>query len=226
MSCAVMAHPSREPLVNELLDDLDRPAPVVWDRINDRHDTGIRALAAYDPAATHHMVIQDDVLPCRDLLAGTEQALSHVPVGHPVSLYIGRVRPFRTAVEQAVQHADGASWITMTGIYWGPAIVVPTAVIPDIVKWWETTRIQNYDRRLSTWFERRKLSCWYAWPSLVDHRDGLSLAHPKAAAGRHAHTFIGRDRSALDIDWSGRVADMLRTNRLDRQRQTAAARAK
>lgn len=222
VSCAVMAHPSRKGMVDELLADLDRPVKVVWDEINDRHDTGIRAVEAYDPSCTHHLVLQDDVVPCRDLLAGVERALTHVPGDVPVSLYVGRVRPFRRAVERAAVQAEGASWITMAGIYWGPAIVLPTAVIDELSPWFRASTIQNYDRRLSKWFKNQGLPCWYTWPSLVDHRGDRSLVRPSTAV-RRAHRFLGVDVSALSVDWTGPRVDMDGTERMDRERQRRAS---
>lgn len=222
LSCAVMAHPSRKAMVEELVESLDRPVEVVWDKINDRHDTGIRAVEAYDPACTHHLVIQDDALPARDLIAGAERALQWAPQDVPVSLYVGKVQPFRRAVEKAVRQAEGASWITMAGIYWGPAIIVPTAVIGDISPWFRGSEITNYDRRLSKWFKNQGLPCWYTWPSLVDHRGDESLLRPSKAV-RRAHQFLGAERSALDVDWTGDVVHMNGTDSLDRQRQRRAA---
>ena len=225
LSVAVMAHPRRYDLVDDLLDRLDRPVEVVWDKINDRHDTGIRAIEAHDPACTHHLVIQDDVMPCRDLIAGAEKALGHVPAGNPASFYLGRVQPFRRKVQEAVDLAgDSASWVTMQGVYWGPAIVVPTAVIEDLSRWFRSpaaARVTNYDRRVSKWFEARRLDCWYSWPSLVDHRGAQSLVRESKAL-RTAHRFVGADRSALDVDWSGPVTTVTGSARLDRQRQRTA----
>lgn len=227
VSVAVMAHPKRAAMVDELLADLDRPAKVVWDEINDRHDTGIRAIEAFDPTASHHLVIQDDVLPCRDLVAGVEAAAAYVPDGHPASFYVGRVRPFAGRVQEAVDAAEGASWIVMDGIYWGPAIMVPTVCIDELARWFrspQARRVQNYDKRTSTWFERQGLACWYSWPSLVDHRGDESLVR-RSDAIRRAHRFAGEGVSAKSIDWSGPVARMTRTDRLDRQRQQRARRA-
>lgn len=219
LSVAVMAHPSREAMVDELLAQLDRPAEVVWDRINDRHDTGLRSMQAFDPDCTHHLVVQDDVLPCRDLIAGVEQALSAVPDGCPAAFYIGKVRPFAQRVSRAVAAAEGASWITMDGIYWGPAIAVPTKGLPEALEWYQAQTVTNYDRRLSRWFEGQGKRCWYSWPSLVEHRGEQSLAHSNASSRRRAHRFLGADVSALTVDWSGDVVHMRRTNRLDLQRQ-------
>lgn len=221
LSVAVMAHPSRTEMVVDLLGRLDRPAPVVWDRINDRHDTGIRSMEAFDPACTHHLVVQDDVVPCVDLIAGAERALRHVPQDVPVSLYLGRVKPFGKAVENVTRRADDASWITMEGVYWGPAIIVPTSTIEAMSKWFRGSNVTNYDRRLSKWFQLTHRRTSYTWPSLVEHRGEESLIR-RSKAIRNAHRFIGADASGLDVDWSGPVADMTNTDRLDRRRQRSA----
>lgn len=222
-----MAHPARAAMVDELLGGLDRPVPVVWDQINDRHDTGIRALEAFDPACTHHLVLQDDVVVPRDLLAGVERALRYIPQDEPMCLYTGKVRPFAGEIRRAVTRAgDGASWLTMQGVYWGPGIVLPTAHIPEIAEWWRGagSKITNYDRRVSAWYALRKATVWYPWPSLVEHRDAESLVKGHGA-GRRAHSFIGADASALDVDWSGPVVDVPRSARMDDARQIRARQA-
>jgi hypothetical protein len=227
LSAAVMAHPRRAGYVDELLDALDRPAEVVWDQINDRHDTGVRALEAHDPAATHHLVVQDDAVVCRDLIAGIEQALKHCPQNVPLCLYVGRVRPFPREVERLVAEAGdaGASWLTMRGIYWGVGIVVPTADLADLTAWFRTSTVTNYDRRVSTWYQVHNLDIWYPWPSLVDHRGDESLIDGHGS-GRFAHRFVGTDRSALDVDWGGAVVDVPRSGQMDQARQQRVAQAR
>lgn len=224
ISVAMMAHPKRTELVEEIRAQLDRDVPVVWDERESRWDTGKRAMLAYDPACTHHAVIQDDVIPCRDLFAGLALALRHVPAGVPVCGYVGRVRPYAQLVTCAAAEARarGASWLTMHTLNWGPLIVVPTDAIPEMVAYSDRLRdIPNYDRRLSRFWElQRQVPTWYTWPSLVDHADGPSLVpgrigtdRSKAAHTRVAHTFLGADQSALDVDWSrtaidtGRISD-------------------
>lgn len=202
-----MAHHTREEFVAELLDLLDRPAKVVWDERDDRWDTGRRAMLAFDPAATHHLVIQDDAIPCLDLVAGLEEALVYVPAGHPVSLYVGRVRPYGRMVDDLVARAVGeeAAWINMEQINWGPGIVVPTSEIPEMIEFVSTRhKDPNYDRRISRWFEHTGRVCWYPWPSLVEHRDSPSLVDGRGGQ-RHAHRFLGRDVSALGRSWGGPI---------------------
>jgi len=204
VSVAVMAHPKRRRFVEELLPRLDREAEVVWDRENDRWETGRRSLMAFDSSATHHLVIQDDAIPCRDLVAGTEEAVKFSgerPLGLYVSWATGHVA---SAVRRA---RDGeSSWLQMEGPWWGPAVVIPTAQIPELVEWGDKRPdIANYDRRITRFYGFRRVECWYSLPSLVDHRPGdenPSLVEGRTATNRVAQWFIGADASALDIDWS------------------------
>lgn len=226
ISVAVMAHPSRSEMVDDLLERLDAPATVVWDEIQDRHDTGVRSLEAFDPDCTHHMVIQDDALPCRDLVAGVTEALERVPEGHPFSGYIGRVKPYRAKINAIIEkaHAD-VSFIRMAGIYWGPCVVLPTAALPQLCPWFRgATGIENYDKRMSEWFKSQKLECWYSWPSLVDHRGDESLTHGHAGK-RRAHHALAPEESALDANWSRQVLSMPEAEAFDRERQENARRA-
>jgi len=218
LSVAIMAHPKRAAFIPELLDWLGDPdIPVVWDRKQNRWDTGRRSMLAYDPNCSHHVVIQDDVLPCRDLLAGLTKALEHVPPDAPVCGYVGARRPNAPLVSAAIGRAAAqkASWITMHTLNWGPLIALPTNIIDEMIAYCDPlTTIDNYDRRLSRYWElRRGVRIWYTVPSLVDHRDGPSMVPGRVSTVHHsgsrgcriAHGFHGHDRSALDLDWSGPV---------------------
>lgn len=203
ISVAVMAHPSRAGMVPSVVDALDAPATVVWDEKQSRWDTGRRSLLAYDPDATHHLVVQDDAIICRDLVATLERAVTHVPAGSPVGLYTGKLRPRHRHVAAMVAHSEaaGSPWFVMEGPWWGVGIVIPTHVIDELVAWGdEHPQILNYDTRITRYFASRGIDCWYTVPSLVDHRtDHRSLIAGRTGI-RHAHRFVGG--SALSIDWS------------------------
>jgi hypothetical protein len=228
---AVMAHPSREKLVEVLSDRLDRDHTVVWDQRNDRWHTGSRAQLAWrtvDPDATHHLVVQDDAVVPRHLGAGIERALGYAPEGAALSLYLGRVRPFAGRIERAVAAADAqelpVSWFVMRELNWGVGVVLPTRFIDRMVHEQARVNVLEYDRRMSRWLVRHRIPVWYTWPSLVDHRDGPSLvAHGE---GRHAYRFVGEDASALTPEWSGEalhVPDRRRQNQLQFPRRLEAA---
>jgi hypothetical protein len=206
---AVMAHRKREAFIPELLASLDRPAEVVWDQRDDRWDTGRRSMLAHrnDPEATHWLVVQDDAIVCRDLVAGIESALAHVPSRTPLCLYVGKLTPFAPMVTALAAQAtqDGVSWLSMDSMHWGVGIVMPVELIGPMVQWGDTggQSIPNYDKRISRWLGGQGVQTFYPWPSLVDHRDSPSLVPGRGRRGRHAHRFLGADVSALDVDWSG-----------------------
>lgn len=209
VSVVVMAHRKRESYIPGLLAALDRPAEVVWDRRNDRWDTGRRAWQAIDRSADFGLVIQDDAIVCRDLVAGVEQALQHVPEKTPLCLYCGRVRPLRDLVQQLIDQTTGqTSWLTMANLNWGPGIVLPTEFIDDMIAWGDTRPdVANYDKRISRWLGHQGILTYYPWPSLVDHRDLPSLV-PGRTAVRRAHKFIGATASALAQRWDGEVVSI------------------
>lgn len=201
---SVMAHPSRADAVERLLPRLSLdPALVAWDRKNDRWDTGRRAWEMHDPHAEFHLVVQDDALVAKDLLAGVAKATEFLPQDAIASLYVGTRRPLAFKVEKAVQHARSLkpSWIVMPGLNWGVAILVPTSQIEQMLVWCDKQDYPNYDRRIGRYFvDVKRWHTWCTWPSLVDHSDGESLCGH--GEGRKAHHFVGEDTSALGVDFS------------------------
>jgi hypothetical protein len=206
ISVAVMAHPSRRRFVDELTEALDRPAEVVWDRHNDRWDTGRRSLLAHDPDATHHLVVQDDAIVCRDLVAGLERAVEFSG-DRPVGLYVGKVKPHPEKVAREFRRARdaGSTWLQMEGPTWGVGLVLPTGHIDEIVAYGDRERaIDNYDSKIKWFYHHQAIPCWYTVPSLVDHRpvaENPSLIDGRTG-NRRAHLFLGTRVSALGIDWS------------------------
>ena len=213
VSGVIMAHPTRERFIPSLRAALDRPTPIVYDRVNDRWDTGRRALLSYDSKATHHLVLQDDGLVCRDLYAGVTAALEHVPADAVLSLYAGRTRVFRTAVAAATRLSRRArtrpSFLAATQLLWGVAVVIPTQHIEALVEWGDGhPEIANYDKRISYWCAANSVPVWYTWPSLVQHRISPSLIPGRGSAGRVAYSFVGEQASARAINWSGGHVDI------------------
>jgi hypothetical protein len=125
-----------------------------------------------------------------------------------VSLYLGKRRPLSGMVQAVVDRTDAAtSWVTME-LHWGVGIVLPTELIGPCIAWGDgRPDITNYDMRISRWLRHEKITMWYPWPSLVDHRASPSLISGRGFAGRKAHRFIGAKASALDFDPHGGVVD-------------------
>lgn len=187
----IMAHPSRMEMIGPLAKSLK--AGVTWDEKSSRWDTGKRAWEALaDSEAEYGCVIQDDAILCRGFTRVLRDALEFVPERSPVVLYAG------TSIRSQVRHVKDASWLVMKQIIWGPGIVLPTKIIPQVLAMGERYRIDNYDLRLSKWFERTGTPVYYTWPSLVNHRNGPSLVQGRTG-GRHAYWFANQPEL---IDWS------------------------
>jgi hypothetical protein len=183
LNVAIMAHPRRKHAAKRLA--AATGAQIVWDERDDEWHTGARAIAAYDPTATHHLVLQDDALPIDDFLEHAAAALEHRP-DDLVSFYLGTSRPpqWQAAVDDACMRAEdaGAAWITAPALLHGVAIAIPTTAIPQMLAWCQPLTVP-YDQRIGMYWRRvLEQRVLYTWPSLVDHDDTRSLVqHPDGA---------------------------------------------
>jgi hypothetical protein len=207
-----MAHPHRAGEVTDLCRLLDRPVAVNWDLEGPASGNADRVWRTArggwrmaDPTADFHLLLQDDALPCRDLLAGLEAALEHVPPDAVVSPYLGNGKhvPRRWSDAAQVAQQRGASWLRADRVQWGVALILPVSAIEPMIEWADRRGGVPDDMRVASWVERHRREVWYTWPSLVDHRAVPSLTKHRAA-DRRAHRW--HDGSALGIDWSGPVA--------------------
>lgn len=175
LSVAVMAHPAREQEAERLGRTVG--ARVTWDRHRDEWETGSRALAAYDPFATHHIVLQDDAVPVDDFRCHAAAAIAQHP-DSLISFYLGRSRPphMQRRFIRATLTADetGAAWLSDDRLHHGVGIALPVADIDPLLEW---ARIPNlpYDERIGTWYRAQRRRVMYTWPSLVDHADTDTL---------------------------------------------------
>lgn len=211
LSVAIMAHPDRERFIPEL----ERQLPgcrVVWDQKNNRWDTGRRSLLAYDEEADWHLVVQDDVILCDDFLERVTEALSFVREG-PVALYMGKGTVDGVPAKKLVRRGRqaGYRWVKGDGPLWGPAVAIRPEDIPPLVAWCDARKKpDNYDLRMTLYFRKHGRRCWYAMPSLVEHRIGDE--NPSLVAGRGANR--GRIAAWFEQDpseyfpWNGNSIDL------------------
>jgi hypothetical protein len=210
LSVKIMAHKKRARHIPGLLERLGlTDADVIWDRRNDRWDTGRRAWEAVDQTADFGCVLQDDAVVPLDFIAGMEKALTFLPEKALVSPYTGTRRPAASRVERAVNEARkaGVSWIRMPSLNWGVGIIAPTDIIDRMLPWCDKQTYPNYDRRIGRYaIDVLRIPTWCTWPSLVDHRDDDSLVGH--GQGRKAHQFLGEEVSALSVKWDSSYVDL------------------
>jgi hypothetical protein len=203
LSVAVMAHPKRAGYVAELLERLETTPTISWDTDGNRWHTGRAALLAYPPEATHHLVLQDDAVIPLGLVETCGRLLAHVPTV-PVSLYMGqwRHRPYKFSMKVVTDTAleKGASFAAFGGPWWGVGVILPTRHIPGVVANGDSSSShRNYDIKIAQYFKAKRIPCWYTMPSVVEHREGVSLVGPRSTK-RHAMWW---ESDTADLDWSG-----------------------
>lgn len=154
--------------------------------------------------ADWRLVLQDDVLPCRDFLAGARRALSVAPAPI-VAFYLGWV-PQQTATLAQVRAGQCSSWVTGVTGEWVPTVA--TAIRADLAR--DLAAFHPGDRQigddtiLGQFVGARGLNWCATIPSLCQHDDdepstvGGHRAHP---GPRQASCFIG-SYSALEVDWT------------------------
>lgn len=210
LSASVMAHPAREAEVATLLAALDRPVPVAWDDEGSPSGnadrvwrTARRGWQMADQCADWHVLIQDDAVPCADMLAGLERALAFVPQDAVVSAYLGTGRNVPMRWEALARAADtaGVHWVRTLKLMWGVCIALPVPLIGEMIAHADRKPGVPDDMRVAGYAERYGREVWYPWPSLVDHLPVPSLTKHRAA-DRRARRHL--DGSAINVNWTAR----------------------
>ena len=213
ISVSIMAHPDRRESAERLSAEVGL-APIAFDgegppsRDPDRiWRTARAAWMLHDPDADWHLLLQDDAIVATHLLEVLPRALRCVPRPSVVSLYLGSGRPLAGRWSAVVDEANsvGASWIVGPRPIWGVGLLLPTPLIPDMVRYCDTQRGATDDMRVGRWAQRSKLETRYPWPCLADHVDGSSLVGH--GDGRVARSFQADARASA---WDGPVVQWKR----------------
>ena len=195
VSVAIMACPSRLGNVRATVRSIGGRPRVIVDRCRaGAWPTARRAWLAYDKTATHHVVLQDDIQPCRHFREACTR-LAEVRPRHCLALCVNRKKAL-----DAREH--GLSWIVTEGP-WGQGIMLPVAWIRDFLTWtatWTPT-CPHDDTRLTLFLWSMGELAWGPMPSLVEHLDNGSLIGNKLPFSRRATWFMG-DADPLEIDWT------------------------
>lgn len=157
-------------------------------------------LAAARSAATHHLVMEDDAIACRDFLPAVKRCIEEFP-NSPISYF-----DMSKAIKEAL--AKGSHWAQRTSISTALAISAPSGHAVKAIRWADanvTPDLPYGDVRLSMYYQEMGIPVMYTAPCLVEHMGDKSLLGHGVLPGnrrRVAGAFIGREVSGLDIDWS------------------------
>ncbi len=151
--------------------------------------------------ATHHLVIQDDVVPCRDFVKTLLHILRLKP-DVPIGIYANR-----KVIEEARRAAS--SWALIPDGVWGQGIMLPADLAWDFLKWERAHVVaegdyvrKHYDTRMAMWALKTKRPIWATVPSLVEHVAPSESLLGFSNKHRVARWFAGVNTSGLEFDWT------------------------
>src|SRR5262245_57477048 len=194
----VVAHTQRRRMALALADEVG--AAVIGE--DDGHlGCGHNHRRVWTQLSEHHTqwlcVLEDDAVPVSGFLDQLDAALATAP--EPVvSLYLGRDRPpqYQDAIARAIECADADSdvcWIVAPRLYQAVGVAMVAELVPAMVDYTRRKAFFPIDDGIASWVMRNQYRVAHTWPSLVDHRDGPSVAHAVRPAGRVAWRTGARD---------------------------------
>lgn len=173
-------------------------------KTTERYETSLwpnarSAWTGWHPDATHHIVIQDDVLICADFVQ-VMAYLAHLRPGAVISPYSEQDDILRA-------RATGQSWVIHDRGLYGLCSMWPVEVLADAVGWIDAHFAPEFrwdDARFNVYCLAHERSVWVTAPSLVQHgcperRESL-VAH--GGDDRLSRWFIGEQGYGLEMGWT------------------------
>lgn len=161
--------------------------------------------------ATHLLVLQDDVIPCRNLVTACARIAEVVP-SSPVAVYLGG-HPVRTARNAARALTLGKTFVQVIPTDFVPVVALlwPVEVAQAFLDWCGENRLpgdpnpRSDDAVVGKWARNTKHPVYATVPSLVQHPDEEPSLIRKARHGRSvfrkAFSWIGEESDPLEIQW-------------------------
>jgi hypothetical protein len=204
LSVAIMTHPDRQEQLQNLIDQIGDQTE--YTIITDTDGLGIwgnamRAWRAYTPEATHHMVLQDDVILSRNFFSIAKKLISRVFSGDSVS-FCDNLRSEMNLAEKENYH-----WAVTTKVRHGQCLVQPVGQIEDFIhfcEWFVRPDYDHDDGRLEMFLKKHRRAIWHSVPSLVEHDDRGSVGGEMNNDHEPylAFKFIGKDNQADEKLWT------------------------
>ena len=186
LSTAIMTHPAREDRARKLADSLPEfeAVLVVDDTEPGRGNLGnaLRAWAAVGDDATHHLVLQDDVVPCEDFAALVRRAVSARP-RDAVSLFCEWGSRSASLVRVAARRGWG--WARAVDMYTPlQGLVMPREAAVEFAGTEDTGGPD--DHGMVAYLRRTGMANVVTVPNLLEHDDRLSLTANGFQGQRHS----------------------------------------
>jgi hypothetical protein len=189
---------------------------IVWDpdpdaQVRSPWRTYRHALRTTPGWATHRLIVQEDIEPCRNFLATVKLVAARRPQ-EIVSFFVaGSPTTGRLAVEEAcktgARYAEfpSGTWVPAIALLWPVRIILPFLTWVSMQQWPETFSAD--DEVIGRGLTALRETVWATVPSLVEHPDTEPsvVARRRHMAGadldRVAACLIYDDLDPLSLDW-------------------------
>jgi hypothetical protein len=208
ISGTIMAHPRRREWAEWLSGQTG--LPVVWDTTNTVWDTAKaawREAVRLDPDATHALVLQDDAIPCRDLIPTLEVISGLYPL-EPFCLTVidYRLHGAKRDYEQTVQ--SGAPFWYSNAAISAVGLMIPVRDVEPMIASGDRFATIHDDLKVRNFYKQQGRKLMFPIPSLLQHRNvdvnpSLVPGNDGRWSDRSSSTFIGEGVSGLSVDWAG-----------------------
>jgi hypothetical protein len=203
LSGAVMTHPDRLSAARRLQEAL--PAldlEIIVDPDPEAGRSSLRtarlAWAAVRPDATHHLVIQDDAIPCRDF---TESVLAAVEARPAAAVSLFTEWGSRSSYSVRLAALRGRAWAEVIDNYTpSVGLVLPARLAREFASSApESARTAKDDVELHAFLAERGVRAWVPVANLIEHAEGRSLTGNELLGPRHSVCFADDvDAAAAD----------------------------
>lgn len=158
------------------------------------------------PECTHLLIVQDDMIACRNAVAGIEAIAQRHP-HDPVCLFLGALpAASATHARRAMQRGERYVSVMVGSFMPIPAVLWPVGKAREFLAWTTTARgmTRADDGNAAKWLRQTGTRVWASVPSLFQHDDeqpsvkGGRTHKPWTECWRFA-IFLAED--ALDYDW-------------------------
>lgn len=142
--------------------------------------------AGLEGGASHHCLIQDDVLTCADFVATLERMAEVLP-DQVISLYCPR-KLAREAYDR------GERWALVKDGSWGQGIMMPRNLLLEFLEWEQANiypECPHDDSRVAMWLIETNRPAWVCVPSLVQHLAPTNSEMGYNMSGKVATVFSG-----------------------------------
>ncbi len=191
---AIVAHPARKEQAHTLAKQVNAYTVVMDEQRKGEQWTHQEALLRLCASSElnrfppiWYILLEDDAIPCKEFTQLANDALKQAPADCVVSFYLGTGRWAGTVpkqqepkIQKLIEEADnsGSDWIKASALWHAVGFAVPSCLVSDLLNHLHTDNTPT-DQAVTHWMQARHMSCWYTYPSLINHADTTRLVQGK-----------------------------------------------